>query len=71
MANRFSITYGYYFRNYYRSRSFYLMLLLVLLVSGLMVYLSFRYINKLPDFIPELKGKAISTSLKEDLFLYI
>jgi ABC-2 type transport system permease protein len=71
MANRFSITYGYYFRNYYRSRSFYLMLLLVLLVSGLMVYLSFRYINKLPDFIPKLKGEAISTSLKEDLFLYI
>lgn len=47
------------------------MLLLVLLVSGLMVYLSFRYLNKLPDFIPELKGKAISTGLKEELFLYI
>ncbi|MCL5802614.1 MAG: ABC transporter permease [Candidatus Thermoplasmatota archaeon] len=71
MTNRFLITYGYYFRNYYRSRSFYLMLLLVLLISGLMVYLSFRYINKLPDFIPALKGKTISTSLKEDLFLYI
>ncbi len=71
MTNRFLITYGYYFRNYYRSRSFYLMLLLVLLISGLMVYLSFRYINKLPDFIPALKGKTIQTGLKEDLFLYI
>ena len=59
MTNRFAITYRYYFRNYYRSRSFYLMLLLVLLISGLMVYLTFRYLNKLPDFIPELKGKTI------------
>lgn len=71
MTNRFSITYGYYFKNYYRSRSFYLMLLLDLLVSGIMVYLSFRYLNKLPDFIPQIKGKPIPTSLKEDLFLYI
>lgn len=33
----------YYFRNYYRSRSFYLMLAIVLLISSLLMYFSFRY----------------------------
>ncbi len=33
----------YYFRNYYRSKSFYLMLAIVLLISSLLMYFSFKY----------------------------
>ncbi|MGP6239937.1 ABC transporter permease [Cuniculiplasma sp. SKW4] len=43
-------TYLYYFRNYYRSRSFYLMFFLSLVISGLLIYLSFRYLGDVSLF---------------------
>ena len=43
-------TYVYYFRNYYRSKSFYLMFLMAILVSILLIYLSFRYQSQLSSF---------------------
>lgn len=43
-------TYLYYFRNYYRSRSFYLMFLLSLVISGLLIYLSFKYLGDVSLF---------------------
>lgn len=43
-------TYVYYFRNYYRSKSFYLMFLMAILVSILLIYLSFRYQSQISSF---------------------
>ncbi|MGP6220789.1 ABC transporter permease [Caldiplasma sukawensis] len=53
MTNKISLlsqTFVYYFRNYYRSRSFYLMLILSFIVSILLTYLSFKYSSKIPTF---------------------
>lgn len=46
-----STVYSHYLTNYYRSRSFYVMLILILLVSALMTYFSLKYSHGLPAFI--------------------
>ncbi|MBX8644016.1 MAG: ABC transporter permease [Thermoplasmata archaeon] len=61
----------YYFRNYYRSKSFYLMLSVVILVSALMTYFTFRYENNLSTILPRADMASFSPGLKEDVFGYL
>lgn len=61
---------SYYFRNYYRSRSFFLMLIVTLLVSSLLTYFSLRYIGKLPKLFPGIPTN-LSPSLKERLLGFL
>jgi ABC-2 type transport system permease protein len=61
-------TYVYYFRNYYRSRSFYLMFLLSLVVSGLLIYLSFKYLGDVSIFGKKL-GVISSGGNENELLL--
>ncbi len=66
------LVFSHYFRNYYRSRSFYLMLFIVILVVSLLTYLSFRYFAynaDLPNFLRT--GIVINDSLKRSEFQYI
>lgn len=66
-----SIVYRHYFRNYYRSRSFYLMLILVLLISGMMAYLTFRFHQAIPAFIGGDVYSTLSPSLRIRVFNYL
>ena len=69
---RTGLVFSHYFRNYYRSRSFYLMLFIVVLVVSLLTYLSFKYFAynaDLPNFLRT--GIVISGSLKRSEFLFI
>lgn len=68
---KFSVSTSYYFKNYYRSRSFYLMLIISLLVSGLMTFFSLRYVNQLPDLFPGVNLTNIGNSTKEAIFGYV
>ncbi len=68
---KFAASTSYYFRNYYRSRSFYLMLVISLLVSGLMTYFTFKYSNNLTDILPNLKLTSVSLTTKESVFGYV
>ncbi|HIH60608.1 ABC transporter permease subunit [Ferroplasma sp. Type II] len=63
-----STIYLQYIKNYYRSRSFFLMLFLILLVGSMMTYFSFKYINDLPKF---LGGAVFPASIKVKLFYYL
>ncbi|MGC8645528.1 MAG: ABC transporter permease [Thermoplasmata archaeon] len=63
------VIYHYYLRNYYRSRSFYLIFALMLLVSALMVYLSIRYLPRIQDIMPVRGG--LPPGEKERVLLYI
>jgi len=60
----------YYFRNYYRSRSFYLMLFITLLVSGLMTYFTIKYVYRLSSLIPGADLSQIGSYSKEQIFGY-
>ncbi len=68
---RFLTVYGHYFRNYYRSRSFYVMLILILLISALMTYLSFRYSNNLPSFLGGAQFNNLPISERENIFSFL
>ena len=68
---KFTASTSYYFRNYYRSRSFYLMLTMSLLVSGLMTFFTIRYVNNLTGFFPNLNLSSVNTSTKESIFGYV
>lgn len=60
----------YFFRNYYRSRSFYLMLVIDVLICILFIYFSFRYTSKIGVFV----GRFIKNppeSILENVFDYI
>lgn len=70
-AQKFLASTTYYFRNYYRSRSFYLMLAISLLVSALMTFFTVRYVNKLPEIFPSLNLTNISIATKESIFGYV
>ena len=61
----------YYLRNYYRSKSFYLMFLIAILVSFLLIYLSFRYQSKLSSFASSLGLKLIGPNANERILAYI
>lgn len=68
---KFAASTSYYFRNYYRSRSFYLMLTMSLLVSGLMTFFTIRYVNNLTGFFPNLNLSSVNISTKESIFGYV
>ncbi|WP_337860150.1 ABC transporter permease [Ferroplasma sp.] len=57
-----------YVKNYYRSRSFFLMLFLIILIGSMMSYFSFKYVNDLPKF---LGSTVFPVSLKVELFYYL
>jgi len=64
-----AVIYRYYLRNYYRSKSFYLIFILLLIVSALMIYLSVRYLPKIQEIFPS--GVSLSSPMKERILLYI
>ncbi|MHB1440538.1 MAG: ABC transporter permease [Cuniculiplasma sp.] len=64
-------TYIYYFKNYYRSRSFYLMFLISILVSILLIYLSFRYQSRLANFASRAGVKLIGPNSTEKILAYL
>ena len=70
-----AVVYSHYLKNYYRSRSFYLMLFLDLLILGLFTYFSFKYQNRLPAFFSTFQGsstsKVVSSTLVKSAFNYI
>ncbi|AGO60239.1 MULTISPECIES: ABC transporter permease [Ferroplasma] len=63
-----STIYLQYIKNYYRSRSFFLMLFLILLIGSMMSYFSFKYVNDLPSF---LGGTVFPASMKVNVFYYL
>ena len=67
----FVVVTSYYFKNYYRSKSFYLMLIISLLVSGLMTYFSLRYIDSLPQLFPRFNFSGLGNGTKEMIFGYL
>nr|WP_297217620.1 ABC transporter permease [Thermoplasma sp.] len=71
MPNKFSVAFSYYFKNYYRSKSFYLMLALIIIISGIMSYFSFRYQSKINTFLDRFDSTTITTSLKSRALDYI
>jgi ABC-2 type transport system permease protein len=62
------IIYFQYIKNYYRSRSFFLMLFLIILIGSMMSYFSFKYVNDLPKF---LGSTVFPPSLKVKVFYYL
>ena len=68
---KFAASTSYYFRNYYRSRSFYLMLVISLLVSGLMTFFTLKYVNELPLLFPNVNLSNIGYPTKEAIFGYV
>jgi ABC-2 type transport system permease protein len=71
MPNKFVVAFSYYFKNYYRSRSFYLMLSLIILISAIMSYFSFRYQGNIDTFLSRFDSKTITTGLKSRALDYI
>ncbi|MEM0140067.1 MAG: ABC transporter permease subunit [Ferroplasma sp.] len=65
--SKLATVYFQYIKNYYRSRSFFLMLILILIIGTMMSYFSFKYINDLPRFL----GGAVPPSIKVNLFYYL
>ncbi len=65
----FSTVYSYYLKNYYRSRSFYLIFILVVIVSALIVYLSIHYLPRIDSLFPT--QRSIPEQLKERIVLYL
>ncbi len=66
--SKFIASTSYYFRNYYRSRSFYLMLVISLLVSFLMAFFTIKYVNELPGLFPGVDLASIGETTKESIF---
>ena len=61
----------YYFRNYYRSKSFYFMVVITLLVSALLSYFSFNYVNRIGSIFPGANLTDIGTFAREQIFGYL
>lgn len=70
-ASLFFRTYSYYLRNYYRSKSFYLMLIIAVVVGILLTYVSFKYLNKLSNFATGFGITITSDALKESLLAFL
>ncbi len=74
MVSRLSLlrdTYLYYLKNYYRSRSFYLMFFMAVVVSLLLTYLSFKYLNDLAKFATNLSFIISGPTSKERILAYL
>ncbi len=70
-ARQLGVVFSHYFTNYYRSRSFYLMLILILFISSLMAYLSIRYSNSLPPFLSGVNINSLPKSEKLRIFSFL
>lgn len=66
--SKLSTIYLQYIKNYYRSKSFYLMLFLIIVISVMMTYFSLKYVNDLPRF---LGSASLPPALKETLFYFL
>lgn len=64
-----STVYSYYLKNYYRSKSFYLILSLVIVASILMVFMSIRYLPKIDALFSS--GGPVPAILKDKVVLYL
>ncbi len=71
VTGKFGIVLSQYFRNYYRSRSFYLMLVISLLISGLMTYFSLKYMENLHISFVGIPFRSLSSTIKESAVLYL
>lgn len=69
--SKFTASTSYYFKNYYRSNSFYLMLVISILVSALMSFFTIRYVSDLPNLFPNLNLANIGEPTKESIFGFI
>lgn len=69
--SKFLASSSYYFKNYYRSQSFYLMLVISLLVSALMAFFTLRYVNELPGMFPGVDLASIGITTKESIFGFV
>lgn len=69
--NLLGVVFSHYFRNYYRSRSFYLMLILIFLVSALMTYFSFKYSSNVPVFLGGAQYNSLPVETKMRIFSYL
>jgi ABC-2 type transport system permease protein len=70
-AGRLWIVFSQYFKNYYRSRSFYMMLFVSLMVSTIMTYFSLRYGSNIQVRFDGFTFNSLSSQLKENIMLYI
>lgn len=70
-SNLLGVVFSHYFRNYYRSKSFYLMLILIFLVSALMTYFSFRYSSNVPVFLGGSQYDSLPVQTKMRIFSWI
>jgi len=70
MSSNFFNIYSHYFRNYYRSKSFYLILIIVALASVLMSYLTFKYSNRVSEMLPS-RLISLSKVNSELLMMYL
>lgn len=66
-----AIVYKQYFKNYYRSRSFYLMFILVVIISIMMTYLTFRYHTSIPAIIGGGVYSSLSSTLQARIFNFL
>lgn len=70
MSSNFFKVYFHYLKNYYRSRSFYIILIITILASIIISYLTFRYSGKINNLIPS-KLSSLSKVSDESLILYL
>lgn len=70
MSSNFANVYLHYFKNYYRSKSFYIILIITVLASLITSYLTFKYSGKIDSMIPGRLSKLNAVN-KESLILYI
>ncbi len=70
-AGLFINTYTYYLKNYYRSKSFYLMLLISILLSILLTYLSYTYLGKLSSFATGAGVSLNGSNVRERILGYL
>ncbi len=68
-ASSLSTVYSYYLKNYYRSRSFYLIFILIVIASFLMAYLSIHYLPKIDTLFSS--QVSVPPLLKEKVVLYL
>lgn len=70
-TSRLWIVFSEYLRNYYRSRSFYMMLAMSLIISAIMMYFSLKYGGSLQFKFGGISLNSLSVSLKENIILYL
>ncbi len=70
MSSNFIKIYSHFLKNYYRSKSFYLILIITILASLVTSYLTFRYSGRISNLLPS-KLSSLSRVNEESLILYL